>query len=148
MVRFGFILNLDRCVGCHTCTLVCRVWTYNKKEDCWNTVLEFNSHEEKRVVWIPYVCTQVREPACTEASKPPPCVRNCPCGARIYGDLDSPTDPAGRLVAEGKAKPLPYETDKPRVYYFGKIPGDVENQLPKPLEVLPRKYMPLMHVPP
>jgi Fe-S-cluster-containing dehydrogenase component len=123
------------------------VWTYDKNEDCWNTVLELNSRSEKRVIWIPYVCTQMRDPACGEASKSPPCVRNCPGGARIYGDLDSSTDPAGKLVAEGRVKPLPYETDKPRAYFLGKIPSDVENQLPKPSEVLPRKYIPLTFVP-
>jgi Fe-S-cluster-containing dehydrogenase component len=123
------------------------VWTYDKNEDCWNTVLELNSRSEKRVIWIPYVCTQMRDPACGEASKSPPCVRNCPGGGRIYGDLDSSTDPAGKLVAEGRVKPLPYETDKPRAYFLGKIPSDVENQLPKPSEVLPRKYIPLTFVP-
>lgn len=152
MVRYGFIINLDRCVGCHTCTLVCRVWTYDKGEDCWNTVLEFNSHEEKRVIWIPYVCTQLREPACgykvSKEEQSPPCVRNCPCGARIYGDLDNPLDPAGKLLMRGEVKSLPYETEKPRAYYIGRVPKDVEKQLPKPSKVLPRKYIPLVHVPP
>ncbi len=147
MARFGFVLNLDKCIGCHTCTLACRVWTYDKKEDCWNTVLELNSHSEKRVIWIPYVCMQIRDPVCGETANSPPCARNCPGGVRIYGDLDNPTDPAGKLVAEGKAKPLPYGTDKPRVYFVGKIPADVESQLPKPSEVLPRKYIPLTLVP-
>jgi len=89
----------------------------------------------------------MRDPACDEASKQPPCVRNCRGGARIYGDLDSPTDPAGKLVAEGKAKPLPYLTDKPRAYFLGRVPADVENQLPKPSKALPRRYIPLTLVP-
>ena len=146
MARLGFVINLDRCVGCHTCTIVCRVWTYDKKEDCWNTVLEFNSHEEKRVVWVPYICTQIREPVCNETVNPP-CVRNCPCGARMYGDLEDRAGPLERLIAEGKAKPLPHETDRPRAYFFGRIPKDVESQLPKPSKVLPKKYIPLTHVP-
>jgi len=50
-------------------------------------MLELNSHSEKKVIWVPYVCMQIRDPVC-------------------YGDLDNPTDPAGKLVAEGKAKPL------------------------------------------
>ncbi|MEM2273064.1 MAG: hypothetical protein QXX56_02470 [Candidatus Bathyarchaeia archaeon] len=148
MVRYGFIINLDRCVGCHTCTLACRVWTYDKKEDCWNTILEFNSHKEKRVLWIPYICTQMKDPACTPNSQQPPCVRNCPCNARIYGDLDNPADPAGKFVAESKAKPLPFETEKPRAYYVGKLPDDIKALLPKPSKILPRKYIPLTHVPP
>ncbi|MEM0010230.1 MAG: hypothetical protein QW424_00135 [Candidatus Bathyarchaeia archaeon] len=148
MARYGFIINLDRCVGCHTCTLACRVWTYEKNEDCWNTVLEFNSHVEKRVIWIPYVCVQVRDPVCILGQQPPPCVRNCPSMARVYGDLDDPADPAGKIIARGEARPLPSETDKPRAYYIGRLPKDIEAQLPEPSKVLPRKYIPLLHIPP
>ncbi|MEM2103693.1 MAG: hypothetical protein QW717_02230 [Candidatus Bathyarchaeia archaeon] len=143
MVTYGFILNLDRCVGCHTCTLACRVWTYHKNEDCWSNVLEFNSREERKTIWIPYVCVQIREPACDYNSELPPCARNCPCGARIYGNLDDPADPAGMIIAEGMAKPLPYETDRPKAYYIGKLPKDIMVQLPKPSKVLPKKYIPL-----
>jgi Fe-S-cluster-containing dehydrogenase component len=149
MSRYGFVVDVDKCFGCHACNLACRLATHEKGVGAPLFVLELSSDEERAPVWMPYVCTQIGDPICGPADREaPPCVRACPTGTLLYGDLDDPGSQVGRIVASGAAKPLPHTTSEPRAYYTGRIPRDVEASLPDPRGIIPRKYLPLEGVAP
>ncbi|MDP7982370.1 MAG: hypothetical protein ACP5RJ_06605 [Conexivisphaera sp.] len=142
---YGFVVDVDRCFGCHACALACRVATGGEAR-AW--VLQLESREEGRPLWIPYVCTQVGEPACGfEGSRTyapqPPCVRTCPSGAIVYGDLGDPSSPAGRMIAGGRGRPLPSAPGSPGAYVTGHVPRDLEDSLPDPGSVIPRRRIPV-----
>ena len=48
--QIGMVLNLDKCIGCHTCSVTCKnVWTSRQgMEYAW-----FNNVESKLVLVIP-----------------------------------------------------------------------------------------------
>ncbi|BBE42013.1 hypothetical protein [Conexivisphaera calida] len=149
MSRYGFIVDVDRCFGCYACALACRVATNARGEDSWCHVLQVESRDDERISWIPYVCAQARDPACGfkgdgagagGGGGQPPCVRACLAGALMYGDLEDPSSPVGRLIIEGRAKPMPHTAGAPGAYYVGDLPRGAE--LPPVEEVLPRKRTP------
>jgi Fe-S-cluster-containing dehydrogenase component len=136
MTRPGFVVDVDACFACGACVTACRVATDG---DARIRILQLESAEEARPFWIPYVCTQVGDPACSFEGRPP-CARTCPSGALIYGDLDDPSSPPGAIVAGGGergAEPLPTRLPEPRAYRVGRVPGDVERSLPDPASVIP-----------
>ncbi|MGC8970439.1 MAG: hypothetical protein ACP5LG_07825 [Conexivisphaera sp.] len=138
MSRPGFAVDADRCFGCHACALACRAATGGEAR-AW--VLWLESEEEGRPFWIPYVCTQVGEPACRFEGQPP-CARACPSGAIAYGDLGDPSSPAGRVAARGPARPLPSVPRAPGAVFVGRVPRDLEVSLPNPGSVIPRRRIP------
>ena len=147
-VRLGFVVDVDRCFGCHACALTCRVATNARGEDSWCYVIQVEPEGDDGIYWIPYVCAQVRDPACgfdPSQGGQPPCARACFSNAILFGDIDDPSSPVGRLVAEGRAAPLPHTTEAPRAYYVGGLPRGAE--LPPVEEILPRKRIPLAEEP-
>ncbi len=146
MSKHVFIINVDRCIGCHACSLACRLATYQEGKDSFCSVLELNSEKEKRTIWLPYVCLQVGDKACGPEDEVPPCVKACPVSALIYGD--SERKEIKEYIENGKAVRMPYIGDYPRTYYMGKMPDDVAKELPDPRNVIPKKYMPLTKLPP
>lgn len=146
MSRYGFIVNLDKCIGCNACSLACRMATYGNGKDAWCSVLELNSEKEKRTVWLPYLCLQVGNQACGPEGQIPPCTKACPSEALIYGDIESRGSSSGVLASSGK--PLPHTIDEARVYYLGHMPEDLCKKLPEPSAVIPKKYLPLNKLPP
>ncbi|BBE42163.1 hypothetical protein [Conexivisphaera calida] len=143
MSRYGFIVDVDRCFGCYACALACRAATGGDGR-AW--VLQLESREEGRPFWIPYVCTQVGDPVCGfDAARggTPPCARTCPSGALMYGDMGDPSSPVGRLISEGRARPLPSAPGSPVAHYVGRVPRDLEGSLPDPASVIPRRFIPV-----
>ncbi|MFP3293298.1 MAG: hypothetical protein RXP77_03160 [Nitrososphaeria archaeon] len=119
-------MDADACFACGACVAACRLATGG---DAWIWVLQLESEEESRPVWIPYVCSQVGPPACSFEGRPP-CELACPSGAI------SRSGPGG--APEG-AIPLPSRRPGAGAYLRGRVPRDVARSLPDPASVIPRR---------
>lgn len=120
MQQPGMRVDLDRCIGCHACSVACKT-----------------EHSEPlgkfrlRVRWLPRPDrpTQAFIPV-FDASRcdmgrnrrgvglPPACAAACPTGALLLGDLKDPADPVAQSVKSGDAKPISeLRTLHPNAYY-------------------------------
>ncbi len=54
--QVGMVLNLDKCIGCHTCSVTCKnVWTGREgMEYAWFTFM----------MYLPRLCEHCLNPAC------------------------------------------------------------------------------------
>jgi Fe-S-cluster-containing dehydrogenase component/formate-dependent nitrite reductase membrane component NrfD len=84
MARYGFAIDLRKCIGCHACTIACKA-----EHDipvgvnrCWVKTVEKGSFPDARRFFFPVLCNQ-----CTDA----PCVRICPTKA-LYKRRDAIVD--------------------------------------------------------
>lgn len=74
MVKYGMVIDLKKCIGCHTCTLACKVENGTRPGIFWNLVLdqEVGTYPSVRRQFIPRLCMH-----CEKAL----CVETCPTGA-------------------------------------------------------------------
>ena len=90
------LVNLQRCTGCWTCSLACKVGNNLPDEDFWLTVRTLGSGEgidrpagewpNLRMSWIPIWSQKcVKCAGRTKDGKLPYCVNSCPNGALTYG---------------------------------------------------------------
>ena len=84
MPHFGFAIDLRKCIGCHACTIACKVEHaipigVNR---CWVKTVEQGTFPDTRRFFFPVLCNQ-----CDEA----PCVRICPTSA-LYKRRDGIVD--------------------------------------------------------
>ena len=90
------LVNLQRCTGCWTCSLACKVGNNLPDEEFWMTVRTQGSGEgidrpagvwpNLRMSWIPIWSTKcVRCPARIAEGENPYCVNCCPNGALTVG---------------------------------------------------------------
>ena len=98
------LVDKESCIGCQVCM-----------EACPYGARSFN--EELGVVEKCTCCVQrLRD------GEKPKCVRNCACGARIYGDLDDPESDAAKALAAAPAEALHQLADpsgaRPRTVYI------------------------------
>lgn len=94
------LIDKDKCIGCQYCVYSCPygVRMLNKEagvmEKC--TLCDHLTHDSDGNRNI----ADTFDPA----HAVPPCVHNCPCGARFFGDLDDPNSAAAKAIADGEAK--------------------------------------------
>lgn len=91
------LVDLQRCTGCWTCSLACKVGNKLSDEDFWMTVRTQGSGEgidrpggtwpDLHMSWIP-IWTQscVKCPSRISKGEKPYCVNSCPNGALSIGD--------------------------------------------------------------
>ena len=74
MPNYGFAIDLRKCIGCHACTIACKVEHQIPVgvHRCWVKTVEKGVFPEARRFFFPVLCNQ-----CVEA----PCVRICPTRA-------------------------------------------------------------------
>lgn len=74
MKRFGMVIDLKKCIGCHTCTLACKADNGTPPGVFWNLVIdqEVGNYPDVRRQFIPRPCMHCENP---------PCVDACPTGA-------------------------------------------------------------------
>ena len=79
MTRYGMVINLDRCVGCHACSVGCAVSRGLPANDRWSHVKEFVSgtFPNLEITYLPTLCMQCSKPLCLAA---------CPTGATSVGE--------------------------------------------------------------
>jgi len=74
MTRYGMVIDMERCIGCHACTLACKAANntppgvfFNRVED-----REVGEYPDVKRFFLPRMCLH-----CQEA----PCIETCPSGA-------------------------------------------------------------------
>ena len=72
--QFAFVFNLNRCIGCHACTIACKA-----EHDipvgvnrCWVKTVEKGRFPDAQRLFLPVLCNQ-----CEDA----PCMNICPTSA-------------------------------------------------------------------
>lgn len=79
MTRMGFVVDLERCVGCMACVVACKTENGTPRNIHWMRVLE---REEGQYPYARRWFTPVRCNHCAN----PPCVAACPTGAFVQRD--------------------------------------------------------------
>jgi len=76
MTRLGMVIDLERCVGCHSCAMACKVENGTPKGTLWGRVLEkeIGTYPSAKRVFLPVLCNHCKTPACKEV---------CPSGATV-----------------------------------------------------------------
>lgn len=74
MTRYGMTINLDRCVGCHACSVSCAINHGLPKDVRWSSVKEAEAGTFPSVesVSLPTLCMHCKRPLC---------LASCPTGA-------------------------------------------------------------------
>jgi molybdopterin-containing oxidoreductase family iron-sulfur binding subunit len=74
MARYGMVIDLDRCMGCHSCTVACRQENATPPGIRWTKVVQVDEGEYPNVrrTFVPRGCMHCGSP---------PCVDVCPTGA-------------------------------------------------------------------
>lgn len=76
MVKYGMVIDLDRCTGCRACMVACKVENNTPESIFWMYTFRFEEGQfpNTRVWFMPRPCMH-----CNNA----PCVKVCPVGARF-----------------------------------------------------------------
>jgi molybdopterin-containing oxidoreductase family iron-sulfur binding subunit len=74
MARYGMIIDLKRCIGCHTCTIACKIENSTRPGIFWNKVADWEEGTYPLVSrhFLPTLCMHCDNPCCVEV---------CPTGA-------------------------------------------------------------------
>jgi len=72
--RWGMAIDVNRCVGCQTCTIACKHWNDTLPDIQWRRVIDVEQGE------YPNVQRQFLVTGCQHCAEPP-CVPVCPTGA-------------------------------------------------------------------
>ena len=72
--RWGMTIDINRCVGCQTCTIACKHWNDTLPDIQWRRVIDVEQGE------YPNVQRQFLVTGCQHCAEPP-CVPVCPTGA-------------------------------------------------------------------
>jgi Fe-S-cluster-containing dehydrogenase component len=137
MSKPTILINLQRCTGCWTCSLACKVGNHLADEEWWQYVRTLGSGEgidrpggvwpDLHMSWMPIhteKCTLCAVRTFEELD--PFCVHNCPNKAMTYGDLDDTDSPGARELARlrdmgYRVFKLPeWERGRPEIFYAEK----------------------------
>jgi len=79
MARYGMVIDLKRCIGCHACVLACKAENATGPGTFWSKVAdeEEGQYPSVRRYFLPKLCMH-----CQDA----PCIEVCPTGASYQRD--------------------------------------------------------------
>ena len=86
MTRLAIAINLDRCVGCHTCALSCKMQNNVPMGMAWNRVLNEDCEFEVGVQGTYPHVSRAHLPVACQHCENPACLRVCPTGATYKDD--------------------------------------------------------------
>ena len=74
MVKYGMVIDLKRCIGCHACSMACKVENFTGPGVFWSFVEdeEVGTYPSVNRRFIPRLCMHCKNPACVDV---------CPTGA-------------------------------------------------------------------
>ncbi|MFQ6088771.1 MAG: 4Fe-4S dicluster domain-containing protein [Candidatus Methanofastidiosia archaeon] len=131
MVRYGMVINLERCMGCRACMEACKVENNTPQGIFWMHVFRFEKGEypTTRIWFAPRPCMHCNRP---------PCVQVCPVGATYKDDkgrvMQDPERCIGcRYCMQACPYGVRYFNDKdPRKNYYLDWESSIANEL-KPI---------------
>ncbi len=67
-MRYGMVIDLRKCISCHTCTIACKVENGTRPGIFWNLVIdqEVGSYPSVRRQFIPRPCMHCKNAPCVE----------------------------------------------------------------------------------
>jgi len=74
-MQMAMVFDLDRCVGCESCTVSCKMENNVRLGDFWSKVLKvgpIGKFPDLEMYWLPVLCQHCKDPQCTKV---------CPTGA-------------------------------------------------------------------
>lgn len=79
MPRYGMVIDLKRCIGCHSCYMACKAENFTPPGVYWGRVLEkeVGKYPTVKKMFFPVLCNHCKDPACK---------RVCPTGATSQRD--------------------------------------------------------------
>ncbi|MFQ5899733.1 MAG: sulfate reduction electron transfer complex DsrMKJOP subunit DsrO [Candidatus Methylomirabilia bacterium] len=117
MARYGMVIDLKRCVGCHGCAVACKAEHFTGPGVMWARVLktESGSYPAVRRLSLPLLCMQCRDPACLPV---------CPTGATLQRDdgivvIDRELCIGCRYCMQACPYEARYFNDGPGSYFLG-----------------------------
>src|SRR5215208_7125214 len=143
-MRYGFLIDQHRCIGCHACTVACkeehniavgvnRTWVKYVEKGVYPetrrhfAVLRCN-HSYDALYIDPERNTAAKcnfDASRVEMGYKPACEVVCPTQAILSGDLDDPQSDISRKIAKDKVTVRkPEKGTKPKLFYAG-VEGDL-----------------------
>jgi len=136
MAKPAILVNLNRCTGCWTCSMACKVAHKLGPDEWWQhvrTVGGNNTDEpggqwpDLYLTWMPIYSNECMFCSDRRAEGHEPyCAYNCPTKALTFGDLDDPESPICTRLTELKEKGFstftlpPWEHTRPEIIYIEK----------------------------
>ncbi|MBI4594960.1 MAG: 4Fe-4S dicluster domain-containing protein [Candidatus Tectomicrobia bacterium] len=80
--RYGFIINQEKCIGCYTCVIACKMEHQIDKGSYLSLETEGGGNMDTPAGTYPGLSMHFRPHACMHCEKPP-CLEVCPSGAII-----------------------------------------------------------------
>jgi len=65
-MRYGMVIDLNRCIGCHACSIACKIENATPPGVFWSWVfqVEEGKYPDVKRFYIPMLCMQCEDPAC------------------------------------------------------------------------------------
>ena len=86
MTRLAIAINLDRCTGCNTCAMACKMQNNVPMGMAWNRVLNEECEFEVGVQGTYPHVSRAHLPVACQHCENPACLRVCPTGATYKDD--------------------------------------------------------------
>ncbi|MFC1868174.1 4Fe-4S dicluster domain-containing protein [Thermodesulfobacteriota bacterium] len=67
MVRYGILLDLNRCTGCMTCVLACKQENFTGPGVWWNKVFDLEDRASESILYFRHACMHCENPPCAKA---------------------------------------------------------------------------------